>query len=286
MIQIDRISIKDKMYPTSLLQISDPPQELYIEGDSSLLNQNSIAIVGCRKSTDYGEKYAARFAKSLSKKGLTIVSGLAVGIDTIAHIHSMKELGKTIAVLGCGFDNVHLKENYYLYNQILQNGGCIITEYPPEIEELSANFPRRNRIISGLSMGVLVVEAKARSGSTITAKFAIKQKKEVFCIPNRLGEKNGYSTNLLIKNGANLVTCPEDILAFYNINQKEDIVNLSQDLQSTYDFIGQLPISANELSRITNQPIAQITEKLCILEIDGFIKSVPGNKYVRLQVRK
>ena len=180
--KIEIINKTDENYPKKLLQIKNPPKQLYVEGNSDLLNQTSIAIVGSRKATEYGKKYATIFAKKLAKAGISIVSGMATGIDSIAHIYSMKEDGKTIAVLGSGFNNIYPKENYYLYQKILQNRGCVITEYPPETEVDMANFPRRNRMISGLSIGVLVVEARKRSGSTITAKYAIQQKKEVFFV--------------------------------------------------------------------------------------------------------
>lgn len=279
--EIEIINKTDKNYPKKLLQIQNPPKQLYVGGNSDLLNQTSIAIVGSRKATEYGKKYAAIFAKKIAKAGISIISGMATGIDSIAHIYSMKEEGKTIAVLGSGFDHIYPRENYYLYQKIIQNGGCVITEYPPETEVDMANFPRRNRMISGLALGVLVVEARKRSGSTITAKYAIQQKKEVFCIPNKLGEKTGYSPNLLIKNGANLVTCPEDILEFYDIEQQEKDNQITEKYQEIYELIGELPISANEISRLTNQPIAKIAEALCMLEIDGLIKHTPGNKYVR-----
>ena len=280
--KIEIINKPDENYPKKLLQIKNPPKQLYVEGNSDLLNQTSIAIVGSRKATEYGKKYAAIFAKKLSKAGISIISGMATGIDSIAHIYSMKEEGKTIAVLGSGFNNIYPKENYYLYQKILENGGCVIAEYPPETEADMANFPRRNHIISGLAMGVLIVEARKRSGSTITAKYAIQQNKEVFCIPNKLGEKTGYSPNLLIKNGSNLVTCPEDILEFYDIEQQEKDNQITEKYQEIYELIGELPISANEISRLTDQPIAKTTEALCMLEIDGLIKHTPGNKYVRV----
>ncbi len=270
----------DLKYPLKLLEIQNPPKQLYIEGNTELLNMPSIAIVGSRKATDYGRKYAGVFAKKLAKAGICIVSGMAIGIDGTAHMYSMKEKGKTIAVLGSGLDDIYPKENYYLYQKILENEGCIITEFPPETKVNMANFPRRNRIISGLSMGVLVVEARKRSGSTITAHYALKQNKEVFCIPNRLGEKTGYSPNLLIKNGANLVTCPEDILEFYE-EIKEENTKLSPENQEIYEFIGDIPISANEIAKLTNKTIAEVTEGLCMLELDDLITNVPGNKYVR-----
>ena len=282
----------DKIYPEKLLKIQNPPDKIYVEGNMDLLSQNSIAIVGSRLATEYGKKCAKLFSSQLSEQGFTIVSGLAVGIDSIAHTYSMEKKGKTIAVLGSGFNNIYPEENYYLFKKILENDGCIITEYPPETPKSKGNFPKRNRIISGLSLGVLLVEARYGSGGAITAKLAIKQGKDVFCIPNRIDEKTGYNTNLLIKQGANLVTCAQDIIDFYieegieiqqNINKKEtekQLQNLKQ-YQTIYNLIGQLPISANEIFRITNKPITEISEALCMLEIEGLIKNIPGNKYIR-----
>lgn len=270
----------NKYYPKRLAKIKDAPTKLYTEGNYELLNKDSIAIVGTRNCTEYGEKYAKEFAKGLSKNGMCIVSGLALGIDTIAHINSMKEQGKTIAVLGSGFNKIYPKENEQLVNQILENGGCIISEYPPEEEMDKANFPKRNRIISGISLGTLVIEAKYRSGSTITAKCAIEQRKEVFCIPNRLDVSTGHSTNLLIKNGANLVMQPEDILQYYfNTNQEQEV---QEEYKQIYNLIGTLPISANELSKMTKKTISETIQTLTMLELEGYIKNIAGNKYIRI----
>lgn len=307
------IEKEDKNYPEKLLKIKNPPQKIYIEGDEKLLNKEIIAIVGSRMATEYGKKCAKLFASELSKQGFTIISGLAVGIDTIAHIYSMEEVGKTIAVLGSGFNNIYPEENYYLYKKILENNGCVITEYPPETQKSKENFPKRNRIISGLSVGVLLVEARYGSGGAITAKHALKQGKNLFCIPNRIDEKTGYNTNLLIKQGANLVTCPQDIIDVYMENIEENQTQkiekntqkaeeyqqqnqhknqkLNQQLnqeqntikyQEIYKYIGELPISMNELIKLTKKPITEISEALCILEIEGLIKNLPGNKYVRI----
>ena len=167
------ITIIDEKYPKRLLEINDPPKILYVEGDMNLLNNDSIAIVGSRKSTEYGRKYAKKFAEELSKNNVTIISGLAIGIDSIAHEYSKSNLGKTIAVLGCGLDYVYPQENILLYKQILKNGGCIISEYPLGTKADTKKFPKRNRIISGLSIGVLVVEASLKSGSTITGRLRL-----------------------------------------------------------------------------------------------------------------
>ncbi len=269
----------DKFYPERLKKIKNAPAQLYVEGNYELLKADSIAIVGTRKCTSYGKKYAAKFAKELSQKGICVVSGLAIGIDTIAHINSMQEIGKTIAVIGSGFKHIYPEENAMLVKKILENEGCIVSEYLPETQMDKSNFPQRNRIISGLALGVLVIEAFYRSGSTITAKYAQSQGKQVFCIPNRLDETAGYSTNLLIQNGANLVMQTEDILQYYT-GEKQQII--PKQYQEIYNLIGQLPISANEITKQTNIKISETMQTLSMLELEGYIKSVAGNKYIRI----
>lgn len=278
---MEEIKCENSNYPKRLLQIKNPPEKLYVEGNKKLLNQDAIAIVGTRNCTRYGEKYASKFARELSKKGICIVSGLARGIDSIAHIHSMGEEGKTIAVVGSGFDHIYPEENKYLYHKIIENGGCIVTEYPPETPVDKAKFPKRNRIISGLAMGVLVIEARYRSGTSITAKYAISQHKEVFCIPHQIDTPTGYIPNLLIQQGAQLVTSGSDILQYYNEDEKYQTQEIPQEYQQIYNLIGQLPISANNIARMLNIEIAKVTEALFMLELDGFIKQLPGNVYIR-----
>ncbi len=167
------IKITDSKYPKRLLDIKNPPKQLYVEGNDKLLNNHSIAIVGSRKCTSYGIKYAKEFASEISKNNITIVSGLAIGIDTIAHEFSKNSIGRTIAVVGCGLDHIYPKENEELFKQILENDGCIISEHPNSTKVDTKNFPKRNRIISGISMGVLVIETAYKSGSTITARHRI-----------------------------------------------------------------------------------------------------------------
>lgn len=273
-----RIDKENKFYPKNLLNIHNPPPKLYVEGNYELLNANSIAIVGTRKCTEYGKKYTAKFAKELSQKGICIVSGLATGIDSVAHINSMEELGKTIAVVGSGFNHIYPEENEWLFRKIIENDGCVVSEYHPDEEKNMANFPARNRIISGLALGVLIVEAPYRGGSTITAKHARLQGKEVFCIPNRLGESAGYSTNWLIQNGANLVMEPDDILQYYKFQEE---LSVPEEYREIYNLINTQPISANELCKITNKKIPEIMQILFMLELDGYIKCAAGNKYVK-----
>lgn len=271
-----------KEFPKSLLQIENPPKQIYVEGDSELLKKDSIAIVGTRKCSKYGKECTQTFASLLARQNICIVSGLALGIDTIAHYYSMKEIGKTIAVIGSGFEHIYPEENKYLSEQILQNGGCIVSEYPPEESMNKAYFPKRNRIISGLSMGVLVVEGRYRSGSMITARYAIRQNKPVFCIPNRIDETAGYIPNLLIQNGAYLVMKPQDISEFYGLLEGKTLRKVNKKYQDIYKIIGDFPISMNEICKLTGKPLTETSEALCMLELEGFIQNLPGNQYIRL----
>lgn len=282
------IDKSDLEYPKRLLQIQNPPEKLYIQGDYKLLSKDSIAIVGTRKYTEYGEKCASIFSKELSQKGVCIISGMAVGIDTIAHINSMEQIGKTIAVLGGGFNHIFPEENQYLYEEILENGGCVITEYEPDALPDKENFPKRNRIVSGLSMGVLVVEARYHSGSSITANLAKKQGKEVFCIPHPINTPSGYTPNFFIQNGAHLVMSSDDIYYYYYsddvlCDEKQVSMEIPAEYTEIYNLIGQSSISVNEITRRLSKTVAEVTESLCIMEIEGYVKSLPGNFYVRAE---
>lgn len=195
-----KIDFKDKRYPKKLLDINDFPKELYVAGNIDLLNkEQTVAIIGSRDCTEYGRKYATLFAEELSKKDICIVSGMAIGIDAAAHIGAVTKKGRTIAVLGGGFNKIFPKENEWLFHKILANEGCIITEYAKDVEASKETFPIRNRIVSGLSKVVLVVEAEARSGTSITAALAKKQGRIVCCLPSNIDSKCGIGTNRLIK---------------------------------------------------------------------------------------
>lgn len=211
---IEEISIKNNKYPNQLKNIYDPPAKLYVLGNWSILNQRNFAIVGSRKATQYGKKIAMQISKELAENGLNVVSGLAIGIDSYAHLGCLqvKDAGKTIAVLGSGLDVIYPKENRKLAEQIINSGGCIISEYPIGSKIEKNNFPQRNRIISGLSEGILVVEASQKSGALITAEFGAEQGKEVFAVPGDINKEQSEGCNLLIKDGANVVTSSQDII--------------------------------------------------------------------------
>lgn len=208
---IDIISIKDEKYPQILKNIYDPPISLYIRGNQKILNNKCLAIIGCRELSDYGKKATKYFAYNLSKRDFTIVSGLAKGVDSYAHIGTLCAKAYTIAVVGNGLDIIYPKENVYLANEILKNNGAIVSEYPLGTKPEKMNFPARNRIISGLSKGVLVVEAKQKSGTLLTVDFAIEQGRDVFVVPGNINSLNSVGTNDLIKQGAKPVTNYMDV---------------------------------------------------------------------------
>ena len=216
--EIKRIFINDPDYPKLLKQIQDPPKVLFYKGN--LVNHNfCFAIVGTRQCSTYGKQIVSEITKDLIKSDITIVSGLAPGIDTCAHTTTIRQNKKTIAILGTGIDekSIYPKENIGLAREIIKNNGCLISEYPPGSRGTRFSFPKRNRIISGLSNGVLVIEAKEKSGSLITANYAFSQKKKVFAIPGSIYCRNSSGPHVLIKRGAQLVDNSNDILQEYNL---------------------------------------------------------------------
>ena len=272
------INLSYSIFPQSLKKIKNPPNKIYVEGNEELLNKNSLAIVGTRNPTDYGKKMAFNFAKELSNEDICIVSGLADGIDSYAHLGAKSGKGGTIAVLGCGFNHIYPEHNLKLYKEILEEGGCIVSEYEPEEKYKSEYFPARNRIISGLAMGVLIVEGRYRSGSSITARLAIEQKKAVFCIPSNIDSKTGYVPNEYIKNGAHLVTCKEDILEYFPKEKEE--MQLAPEYLEIYKYMSKIPITVDEIARLTDLSTASVNERLMLMEIEGLIKNVSGGYVV------
>ena len=214
---IDILTIEDKNYPKLLRKISSPPINIYVKGNKEILNKVSIGIVGCRVASDYGKNVAQNFAYNLAKNNINIVSGLARGIDSFSHIGAIKAKGITVGVIGNGLDMIYPKENIYLAQEILNSNGAIISECPLGTKPEKANFPKRNRIISGMCNGILVVEAKAKSGTIITIDFALEQGRDVFAIPGNIDSENSYGTNEIIKQGAKLVTNWSEIVEEYGI---------------------------------------------------------------------
>ncbi len=210
--KIEIVNYKDSRYPTKLKYITNKPIVLYMKGDISNLNNESAAIVGSRNCSLYGKKNASFFSYELAKRNVNIVSGLAKGIDAVAHFNAIKAKGKTIAVIGNGMDDIYPKENLKLAEKILENDGLIISEYIIGTKPEKQNFPKRNRIISGISDAVIVVEASKKSGALITANYGIEQGKEIWAIPGNINSYTSIGTNNLIKDGANVLTNIGDII--------------------------------------------------------------------------
>ena len=211
--KVIKVNMNSKYYPERLKNIDDAPKELYCLGNLELLNyKKNIAIIGSRNCSSYGERAAKDFAYNLAKEDICIVSGLAKGIDSFSHIGALSAKGKTIAVLGSGLDNIYPKENIGVFKEIIKNNGLVISEYPLGTKPLKYHFPARNRIISGISDSILVVEARKNSGTNITVDFALEQGKDVFVIPGNIYSKTSDGTNFLITEGAIPVTSYVDIL--------------------------------------------------------------------------
>lgn len=283
-----QIFFDDSMYPDILKDIDNPPQKIYSLGNIKLMKIPSIAIIGSRNASEYGKKYTKLFSSELAKKGFCIISGMAKGIDAIAHKSAIEVGGRTIAVLGSGFNNIYPKENTDLFYKIIKTNNLVITEYDLNIKPSKENFPKRNRIISGLAIGVLVIEAAYRSGTSITANYAINQGKDVFCIPNTINESKGVGTNNLIKKGANLVTSPKDIIDKYknlnlkSINKKKEEVFINPEYIDVYKAIKNNPTDLEEIYMKLNKSISEINMIITILEMDGKIKQVSGTKYEKI----
>lgn len=219
--EIKCLDIFDQDYPLLLKEISSPPLVLYLKGQASVLNKFLFAIVGSRMPTNYGVSVAKIFSEQLSRLGIVVVSGLARGIDAVAHREAVKT-GQSVAVLGSGLHNIYPNENKELA-KIISDSGAVVSEFPLRTGPLKENFPRRNRIVSGLSKGVLVIEAASRSGALITARLACEQNREVFAVPGNIDSPLSAGTNRIIKEGAKLVNSLEDILEELNLNLKPDL---------------------------------------------------------------
>ncbi len=210
----DVLILDDGSYPALLREIDDPPPVLYVKGEwQACFEQPGVGVIGSRTCSTYGENASEMLSRDLASRGLTIVSGLARGIDAAAHRGAMRGQGKTIAVIGTGIDSVYPRENNGLVREILSNGGCLVSQFPLCTPPIAENFPYRNRIISGLSLGVLIVEASERSGSLITARLAMEQNREVMAVPGNITSSNSFGTNYLIKSGAKLVQQWQDVVA-------------------------------------------------------------------------
>lgn len=283
----DVITLNDKCYPSALKYTADPPVVLYCRGKLRH-DEVCVAVVGSRRATWYGLDMAKRLSRELAGHNVTVVSGMARGVDSQAHIGALESGGRTIAVLGCGVDRAYPPENRELMKRIIDNG-AVISEYLPGTEPIPFNFPARNRIISGLSRGVAVVEASERSGSLITADFALEQGRDVFAVPGNINSAYSAGTNRLIREGARIVTSVADIIEELNLERTAEDMNNSvrkpggMDLAGNEKSIAQRlvsgPVHIDTIARDCGLSIAVASSVLVMLELSGFVEQLPGKFY-------
>ena len=285
------ITWADELYPSMLREIPGAPFVLYVLGKVDLLNSVSVGMVGSRAASYYGLSVAEKFAKAFAVNGLTVISGLARGIDTAAHQGALKADGQTIAVLGCGLNFIYPKENAKLKEQIAEQG-AVVSEMPMNTAPIPANFPRRNRIISGLSLATVVVEAAIKSGALITADFALEQGRDVFAVPANIDTIAGQGSNRLIKDGAKVALAPEDVMrelktqvewAFEEGSVGEvPKIKLAEEEMDIYTLIAETPAHIDDLALRAKQAIGSTASVLLNLELKGIVRQLPGKYYVKV----
>lgn len=278
------ISINDKEYPKKLKEIKNPPETLYVLGNLPDENKKSVAIVGARNCTDYGSTLSKSLSRSFSKNDIQVISGLAMGCDTQAHIGAIEVEKPTFAVMGCGVDICFPTYNQDVYKKILEYGGGIISEQPLKTSPMPYNFPLRNRIISALSDSVVLVESRENSSSLITCDFALEQGKSIFACPSRVGDNLGKGCNNLIKQGAYILTSPEDVMEHLNVknyeaDKKIDLSQFDYFEKLIIDTIKDDTLHVDQIVEKTKLPINKVLNTLMSLELMGFVESNINNHY-------
>lgn len=288
---INFVRLNDENYPRLLKEIYDPPFVLFYRGDISCLNNSCLGVVGARKNSPYGQQATEKIVTELAQQNITIISGLALGIDAIAHESCLKAQGQTAAVLGSSLDwpNVSPMTNRKLAENIIEHGGCLISEYAPIFPPSKITFPLRNRIISGLSLGILIVEAAQSSGTLITGKYALDQNREIFAVPGNIFNFNSVGTNNLIKLGAKLVTDASDILEELNLRQISTVVeNKNAPIPSTDEekfvlqYLSREPIHIDKISQLCRIKINALSSKLMLMEMKGLIRDMGAQNYIKI----
>jgi len=286
--QLSILTIADEDYPALLKEIDDPPPVLFVQSGFAKADELALAVVGTRKCTPYGRTVARELATNLAQRGFTIVSGLAVGIDGEAHEAALEAGGRTIAVLACGADITYPRQHRQLREQVAQSG-AVITECPFGTPPTRERFPMRNRLISGLSLGTVVVEAPSKSGALITARLAAEQGREVFAVPGDINSPTSRGCHGLIKDGAQLVEVPEDVVDGLGImlravpaREQRREVELHGDEETVYQALSHQPQHADAIAESCEIPPARVTSALMLLEVKGLVRRFAGNTYVRL----
>lgn len=280
------LTLLDEDYPQSLSEIYDPPPFLFIKGSMAPSDKNSIALVGSRNASEYGRMTASKLAGELASNGITIVSGMAVGVDSSSHRGAIQAGGRTFAVLGSGIDIIYPRENKRLYQEISENG-AVISEFFPGTGPSPGHFPRRNRVISGLSKAVIVVEAGQKSGALLTADLALSQGKALFAVPGQLSSKQSLGANDLIKTGAQILTSPDDIFSVlpelkndYIVPDKKVVEDLSEGENLIFEYLSDSPRQIDYLVRKTNMTANDVSGFLLSLELRGLIRQLSGKRFI------
>ena len=284
MYNIKLISKLCDKYPQKLLNISGSPDIFFAIGNLSLLNTFSFAVVGSRNATLDAKVLTEKLVKDLVNQNITIISGMARGIDTTAHKACIRAGGNTIAILGCGFLMV---EHQKIFKEILDNNGLIISEYFPDVPAFKFNFPHRNRIIAGMSDGVIITQAHENSGTLITAKHAMDLQKPIFTFPWNIDNENYRGNNLLLTQGAKCILSYKDILNNYpdfviNTKHTTSIKNIPENYSKIYNALSSTPIQINQLSQKTNIKISELQYKLTLMELEGYVAKMPNNSWTTL----
>jgi len=281
--EIKKIYLNEKDYPEILKKIKNPPKVLYFKGEIKR-KETCLAIVGTRRYSSYGKEIAFSFAKNLAQRGITIVSGLARGIDSFAHLGALEANGRTIAVLGTGLDekSIYPQENLKLAKKILEKRGCLISEYPTGTPGWKKNFPERNRVISGLSLGVLIIEGRLKSGALITAKWAEEQKRKIFAIPGSIYSLNSQASHFLIKKGAKLVEDINDLLKELKLKtfKRKEIKEGNPEENLILEILKNGGLTIDEIIEKTNFSAQKVSSLLILMEIENKIKNLGKNFYV------
>lgn len=283
---VEVLTLADRAYPEHLREIADPPPVLYLQGTLLPADRWAVAVVGTRRITAYGRQVVERLVAELARAGVTIVSGLARGVDAAAHRVTLEAGGRTIAVLGSGLDRIYPSEHAGLVREITRRG-AVLSEFPLGTPPDALNFPRRNRIISGLALGTLVVEANETSGALITADFALEQGRDVFAVPGSILGPASAGPNRLIREGATPVTSAQDILEELNLTSvaQHEAAREALPENATEATLLQLlssePVHVDELGRAATLPVAQVASALTIMELKGLVRQVGGMNYVR-----
>lgn len=285
---INVLILEDPLYPRLLREIDQPPPVLYFVGDLLIEDEWAVAIVGTRRLTHYGKQITEDFSKSLAQHHISVVSGLARGIDGVAHRAALLNGGRTIAVLGSGVDRIYPPEHRQLANDIIQSG-AIISDYPPGTPPEASNFPPRNRIISGLSKATIVIEAGKTSGALITANFAADQGRDVYAVPGNINAAQSIGTNRLIQDGAKPITNIRELLEDFRV----DIIQEQKSLRKAspnsgteaalMEILNDQPMHVDEITHSLGKPVAEVTSQLTMLELKGLVKQVGGMQYISIK---